>query len=137
MQLLQMRECMKLIDIFIFCCAIPDLMQLLQMLKCMHLTVIFITFYSRLDAIAADAELQEKSVAELTKLADLLHDGCERAIKEYQEKLVQDANFDGKKRGASFKISGVSVNAASVLKHEEELEPLAVCIPQNPEERKQ
>eukprot|EP00794_Sanderia_malayensis_P009568 gene9568-10557_t len=92
---------------------------------------------TRLDAIAADAELQEKSMAELTKLADLLHDGCENAIKEYQEKLLQDPNFDGKKRGASFKISGVSVNAASILKHEEELEPLAICIPENPEERKQ
>ena len=49
----------------------------------------------RLDAIAADAELQEKSVAELTRLADLLHDGCENAIKDYQEKLVQDPTFDG------------------------------------------
>ena len=50
----------------------------------------------RLDEIAADAELQEKSTAELTKLANALHDGCERAIKEYQEKLVSDPNFDGK-----------------------------------------
>ena len=45
--------------------------------------------------------------------------------------------FTGKKRGASFKISGVSINAASVLKHEQELEPLAQCIPEDPEQRKQ
>lgn len=52
-------------------------------------------FSLRLDDIAADAELQEKSIAELTKLANKLHDGCEKAIKEYQEKLVSDPTFDG------------------------------------------
>ena len=45
--------------------------------------------------------------------------------------------FTGKKRGASFKISGVSINAASVLKHEEELDPLALCIPTDAIQRKQ
>ena len=49
----------------------------------------------RLDDIAADAELQEKSVADLKKLATMLHDGCEKATKEYQEKLVSDPTFDG------------------------------------------
>lgn len=42
----------------------------------------------------------------------------------------------GKKRGASLRIAGVSVNAPSLLKHEAELEPLADAIPTNPEERK-
>lgn len=51
--------------------------------------------YSRLDDIAADAGLQEKSIADLTKLATMLRDGCEKAIKEYQEKLVSDPTFDG------------------------------------------
>jgi len=92
---------------------------------------------TRLDDIAADAELQEKSVADLKNLATMLHDGCEKATKEYQEKLVSDPTFDGKKRGASFKISGVSINAASVLKHEEDLDPLALCIPTDPIQRKQ
>ena len=60
-----------------------------------HDATLFILFFCRLDAIAADAELQEKSIAELTKLANLLHNGCERVIKEYQEKLESDPNFDG------------------------------------------
>ena len=50
---------------------------------------------SRLDAIAADAELQEKSMTDINRLANLIHSGCEQAVKDYQEKLVQDPNFDG------------------------------------------
>ena len=44
--------------------------------------------------------------------------------------------FLGKKRGASLRIAGVSVNAPSLLKHEAELEPLADAIPTSEEERK-
>ena len=35
--------------------------------------------------------------------------------------------FAGRKKGASFKLSGVSINASSVLKHKEDLEPLVQC----------
>ena len=44
--------------------------------------------------------------------------------------------FPGKKRGASLRLSGVSVNAPSLLKHETELEPLADAMPADPEARK-
>ena len=52
--------------------------------------------YPRLDAIAADAELEDKPPEDLSRLADILHNGCERAVVEYEEKLKEDANFDGK-----------------------------------------
>ena len=44
--------------------------------------------------------------------------------------------FVGKKRGASLRIAGVSVNAPSLLKHETVLEPLADAIPTDAEGRK-
>ena len=50
----------------------------------------------RLDSITEDAELTDKSVGELKELAELLRSSCEQAVKEYQEKLVQDELFDGK-----------------------------------------
>ena len=49
----------------------------------------------RLDAIAGDAELQEKSQADLQRLADTLNNNCLNAMKEYEEKLKEDPNFDG------------------------------------------
>ena len=52
--------------------------------------------YLRLDAIAVDAELEDKPPDDLSRLADILHNGCERAVKEYEEKLKEDPNFDGK-----------------------------------------
>ncbi|XP_071486143.1 chromodomain-helicase-DNA-binding protein 1-like [Diadema antillarum] len=90
---------------------------------------------TRLEAIAGDAELQEKSQADLKRLGTLLHDGCVKAVEEYNERLKADDDFDGKKRGATFKMSNVTINAPSVLKHEEENEPLAI-IPAEKEKRK-
>ncbi|KAJ7384592.1 transcriptional regulator [Desmophyllum pertusum] len=84
---------------------------------------------TRLDAIATDAELEDKPAEDLNRLADILHNGCLRAVEEYEEKLKEDANFDGKKRGATVRLSNVTVNAPSVLKHEEELESLAAIMP--------
>ena len=40
---------------------------------------------NRLDAIAADAELQEKSMSDLELLANLLHTGCEEAYNLQQQ----------------------------------------------------
>ncbi|XP_071964385.1 chromodomain-helicase-DNA-binding protein 1-like isoform X2 [Antedon mediterranea] len=91
---------------------------------------------TRLEEIAGDAELQEKSQADLKRLGDTLHNGCRRVIQEYEERLKQDAEFDGKKRGATLKLSNAIINAPSVMKHEEELEPLAVMIPADPAQRK-
>ena len=51
--------------------------------------------YRRLDAIAADAELEDKPQEDLSRLAEILHNGCERAVAEYEEKLKEDPNFDG------------------------------------------
>jgi chromodomain-helicase-DNA-binding protein 1 len=44
--------------------------------------------------------------------------------------------FIGKKRGATLRIGNVTINAPSILKHEEELEPLATAIPAEPADRK-
>ena len=45
--------------------------------------------------------------------------------------------FDsGKKRGATVRLSNVTVNAPSVLKHEEELESLAAIMPADFDERR-
>lgn len=54
-----------------------------------------ISIYSRLDAIATDAELEDKAPEDLSRLADILHNGCVRAVSEYEEKLKEDPNFDG------------------------------------------
>lgn len=91
---------------------------------------------TRLDSIAEDAELTDKSVNELKELGELLKSSCEQAVKDYQEKLLQDEQFDGKKKGASLKISGVTINAPSVLKAEVDLEPLALCLPQETQQQK-
>ena len=53
------------------------------------------SFLSRLDAIARDAELEEKSMEELSRLASILHNGCLKAVGEYEDKLKEDPNFDG------------------------------------------
>lgn len=41
----------------------------------------------------------------------------------------------GKKRGATLRVGNVTINAPSVLKHEEELEPLAAVIPTDEEQQ--
>ena len=55
-----------------------------------------ISLDDRLDAIAVDAELEDKPTEDLVRLADILHNGCLRAVAEYEEKLKEDPNFDGK-----------------------------------------
>ena len=49
----------------------------------------------RLDAIAGDAELQEKSQADLVRLADLLKSNCLAAMAEYEQKLQADPQLNG------------------------------------------
>lgn len=46
--------------------------------------------------IAVDAELEDKSKEDIAKLANALHDGCVKEVKDYEEKLSQDPSFDGK-----------------------------------------
>lgn len=63
----------------------------------MYLYYYILIQYHRLEAISGDAELQEKSQADLKKMGDLLHDGCINAIKEYEEKLKENPDgFDGR-----------------------------------------
>ena len=45
----------------------------------------------RLDAIAADAGLLEKSLSDLESLAAMLHDGCVEAESYHQERLANEA----------------------------------------------
>ncbi|XP_062610883.1 chromodomain-helicase-DNA-binding protein 1-like isoform X1 [Saccostrea cucullata] len=93
---------------------------------------------TRLDAIACDAELQEKSESDLQRLAQVLTKNCEQAIEETKNK-ADNENGEGTKkgnRGPSFKISSVSVNAQAIIKAEQELEPLAAIIPTDKDERK-
>ncbi|XP_036909592.1 chromodomain-helicase-DNA-binding protein 2 isoform X6 [Sturnira hondurensis] len=93
----------------------------------------------RLECIARDAELVDKSVADLKRLGELIHNSCVSAMQEYEEQLKENASEGkgpGKKRGPTIKISGVQVNVKSILQHEEEFEMLHKSIPVDPEEKK-
>ncbi|KAF7287502.1 hypothetical protein GWI33_001462 [Rhynchophorus ferrugineus] len=93
----------------------------------------------RLEAVACDAELQEKPLAELRKLGEMLHERCIAYMNEQTKENNESNNTDGpgKKRirGPSFKLGGVSVNAKTMLQCEEELAPLDEILPSNEEER--
>uniref|UniRef100_A0A4X1TQ45 Uncharacterized protein n=1 Tax=Sus scrofa TaxID=9823 RepID=A0A4X1TQ45_PIG len=89
----------------------------------------------RLDAIARDAELVDKSETDLRRLGELVHNGCIKALKDNSSGTERTGNI--KMKGPTFRISGVQVNAKLVISHEEELIPLHKSIPSDPEERKQ
>lgn len=100
----------------------------------------------RLDAVACDAELQEKPLAELRKLGELLHERCQAymgehvASKENNDHISQEDNMSTNRskkraRGPSFKLGGVSVNAKTMSACEQELLPLDELVPSNTEER--
>uniref|UniRef100_A0AAQ5XT52 DNA helicase n=1 Tax=Amphiprion ocellaris TaxID=80972 RepID=A0AAQ5XT52_AMPOC len=86
-----------------------------------------------LDAIARDAELVDKSEHDLKRLAETVHNGCVRTLRENP---CGPEKTSGKVKGPTFRISGVQVNAKLVISHEEELAPLHKAIPADPEERK-
>uniref|UniRef100_A0A8B9F511 DNA helicase n=1 Tax=Amazona collaria TaxID=241587 RepID=A0A8B9F511_9PSIT len=95
--------------------------------------------FSRLECIARDAELVDKSVADLKRLGELIHNSCVSAMQEYEEQLKEnpgEGKGPGKRRGPTMKISGVQVNVKSIIQHEEEFEMLHKSIPADPEERK-
>lgn len=100
----------------------------------------------RLEAVACDAELQEKPLAELRKLGELLRERCAssmtetQAQKENESTHNEDSNLSGpaqkrRGRGPSFKLGGVSVNAKSLTAAEKELEVLDEALPSDPAER--
>lgn len=51
--------------------------------------------FCRLEDIAVDAELQEKSQADLEHLADLILTTCEQVLKEHEEKLKEQTTAEG------------------------------------------
>lgn len=92
----------------------------------------------RLEAIARDSELVDKSIADLKRLGELVHNSCVTAVQEHEEHMKEnpvEAKGPGKRRGINIKISGVQVNAKSIIQHEEEFEPLHKSVPSNPAER--
>ncbi|XP_063781800.1 chromodomain-helicase-DNA-binding protein 2 isoform X2 [Pseudophryne corroboree] len=99
----------------------------------------FPTPLERLECIARDAELVEKSVADLKRLGDLLHSSCASAMQEFEEHLKEnptDGKGPGKRRGPTIKISGVQVNVKAIIQHEEDFEILSKIIPKEAEEKK-
>lgn len=93
----------------------------------------------RLDDIAGDAELQEKSQADLEHLADLILTTSEQVMKEHEEKLKEQSPAEGQAKKSqprpTFKLCGVSINAKSLLQAVSELEPLAKVMPSNTKDR--
>uniref|UniRef100_A0A4W4GJT2 DNA helicase n=1 Tax=Electrophorus electricus TaxID=8005 RepID=A0A4W4GJT2_ELEEL len=98
----------------------------------------------RLEAIARDSELVDKSIADLKRLGELVHTSCVTAVQEHEEHMkenptegvcVRTSKGPGKRRGINIKISGVQVNAKSIIQHEEEFEPLHKVMPSIPAER--
>ncbi|XP_050542494.1 chromodomain-helicase-DNA-binding protein 1 isoform X2 [Daktulosphaira vitifoliae] len=92
----------------------------------------------RIDAVAGDADLQDKPKSELKKLIQMLYDRCHEACNEENHKETEVVTEDGTKkrnRGPSIKLGGVAVNAKSVLACSEELDVLDEIIPLDEEER--
>ncbi|XP_060536902.1 chromodomain-helicase-DNA-binding protein 1 [Cylas formicarius] len=94
----------------------------------------------RLEAVACDAELQEKPLVDLRNLGELLHKRCVEYMNEQAKENNESNNQEESKgrkrlRGPSFKLGGVSVNAKTMLQCEEELAPLDEILPSNEEER--
>ncbi|KAK9497686.1 hypothetical protein O3M35_004364 [Rhynocoris fuscipes] len=96
----------------------------------------------RLEAIACDAELQEKPLADLRRLCEMIKQRCKACLGEQTKENITDTNDEtpaaGRKRGRgpSLKLGGVSVNAKSLMACEKELEALDSELPSNTQERK-
>lgn len=96
----------------------------------------------RLEAIAGDADLNEKPMNEIRKLAERLHERCVAFMDEHAKEPAAAGSADAteaKKRGAragfSVKFGGVSFNAKTLITCEEELQPLDTVMPANHDER--
>lgn len=104
----------------------------------------------RLEAIACDAELQEKPLTELKRIGEMLHDRCVQFLDEHKEEMAgnaaamkkaaeanaisnatDDTASKQKRSRATFsvKLGGVSFNAKTLLSCEEELKPLNDVMP--------
>uniref|UniRef100_A0A803U1K8 Chromodomain helicase DNA binding protein 2 n=1 Tax=Anolis carolinensis TaxID=28377 RepID=A0A803U1K8_ANOCA len=93
---------------------------------------------SRLEYVARDAELVDKSVADLKRLGELLHNSCALAMQEYEEQLKDnptEGKGPGKRRGPTIKISGVQVTSKPSSSTKRTLRCCHQTIPTDPEER--
>lgn len=90
----------------------------------------------RLEAIACDAELQEKPLNDLKRIAEMLRARCISFLNEHKE---EPSTSNEKKRGAragfSVKFGGVSFNAKTLMTCEEELAPLDEIMPNTASDR--
>lgn len=50
---------------------------------------VFLANPSSLEAIARDAELVDKSIADLKRLGELIHSSCVTAVQEHEEELKE------------------------------------------------
>ena len=55
----------------------------------------------RLECIARDAELVDKSVADLKRLGELIHNSCVSAMQEYEEQLKENASARGEAKDSA------------------------------------
>ncbi|XP_063395303.1 chromodomain-helicase-DNA-binding protein 1 isoform X1 [Cydia fagiglandana] len=87
-----------------------------------------------LDSIACDAELQEKPLAELKKLGEILQERCKAVLNDTSEQTNEPS--DGRKNARkTFKLGGVPVNAKTMAACQDELAPLDGFLPETKEER--
>ena len=117
---------------------------------CTYVCVSILSPPHRLEDLAVDAELQEKSLMDLEKLATALHHGCSQAEEECLRWAEPDFDDPPKKKdrpkgkdkedkdkgAANFKLCGVLINGTSILKRRRELEVLAKIVPKSLHARK-
>lgn len=65
---------------------------------------LFLANASRLEAIARDAELVDKSIADLKRLGELIHSSCVTAVQEHEEELKEKP------------VEGITVTLICVMK---------------------
>ena len=79
---------------------------------------------NRLQDIAEDAELHEKSMSDLSFLYQKIKENCEMAVSEANKENVGLKTS----KSAFFKLRGVSINATQLTRSQEEFEPLFKSI---------
>ncbi|XP_062547170.1 chromodomain-helicase-DNA-binding protein 1 isoform X2 [Armigeres subalbatus] len=94
----------------------------------------------RLEAIAVDAELQEKPLSELKRAAEMLYDRCVQFMEQSKEndekeKTAEEKAKRGPRAAFSIRFGGVSFNVKTLLQCVEELAPLDDFLPQDADER--
>ncbi len=86
---------------------------------------------TRLDSIAVDAELEEKSNADLKRLGETIIAKCREAVEQQPAGVAEDGK---RSRGPKIKIGGVPFNARALLTQMDDLKPLE-SLPADKKER--